>query len=106
MKLYKCDDGRCNISGSAIRELRESAGWSQEQLAGRLQLLGLNLNQKAISRIETGDRVVPDFELLFFSKVFNVSLLKLMNIEKNKIETLISQLEVPRNSSSHFTIDP
>lgn len=78
MKLYKCEDGRCNTSGSSIRELREAAGWSQEQLAGHLQLLGLNLNQKAISRIETGDRVVPDFELLFFSKVFHVSLYRLL----------------------------
>ena len=84
MKLYKCEDGKCNASGSVIRELRESAGWSQEQLAARLQLLGLSLNQKAISRIETGDRVVPDFELPFFSKVFNVPLCRLLRIDTYK----------------------
>lgn len=83
MKLYKYEDDRCNISGSSIREFREAAGWSQEQLAGHLQLLGLNLNQKAISRIETGDRVVPDFELLFFSRVFHVSLNQLLRAEDN-----------------------
>ena len=56
-----------------IRRLREREGLSQEELAAKLQLAGLNLNQKAISRIETGVRVVPDFELLFFSKVLSVS---------------------------------
>lgn len=72
MKLYKFIDGRCNASGQKIKELREQYGLSQEQLAAKLQLSGLNLNQKAISRIETGDRIVPDFELLYFSEVLGV----------------------------------
>ena len=65
-------DGNANASGRKIKELREAARLSQEQLAAKVQLVGLNLNQKAISRIETGDRVVPDFELIFFSEVFGV----------------------------------
>ena len=72
MKLYKYNNNRCNISGNKIKELREQAGMSQEQLAAKLQLVGMNLNQKAISRIETGDRVIPDYELLFFSRIFHV----------------------------------
>lgn len=82
MKLYKHTDGKCNASGGKIRELREAAGLSQEQLAGRLQLAGLNLNQKAISRYETGDRVVPDFELVYFSEVLSVPVCKLLNTEE------------------------
>ncbi|HJD48161.1 MAG TPA: helix-turn-helix domain-containing protein [Candidatus Mediterraneibacter norfolkensis] len=81
MKLYKYKDGKCNVSGSRIRDLRELANLSQEQLAAKIQLEGLNLNQKAISRIETGDRVVPDFELLYFSAVLNVSVQSLLNLE-------------------------
>lgn len=76
MKLYRYKDGKCNASGSRIRELREAAGLSQEQLAARIQLAGLNLNQKAISRIETGERVVPDFELLYFSEALGVIFLR------------------------------
>lgn len=71
LKLYKYR-GRSNASGQKIRELREAAGMSQEELAAKIQLAGLNLNQKAISRIETGERVVPDFELLYFSEVLGV----------------------------------
>lgn len=78
MKLYHFKDGLCNASGSQIRILRESRNMSQEQLASSLQLMGLNLNQKAISRIETGERIVPDFELLYFSKVFEIPLAELL----------------------------
>lgn len=78
MKLYKSENGKCNVSGSQIKRLREQAGISQEQLAVKVQLEGLNLNQKAISRIETGIRVVPDFELIYFSKVFHVPICSLL----------------------------
>ena len=61
-----------------FKEYREKSGLSQEQLAAKLQLAGLNLNQKAISRIETGDRVVPDFELLYFAEIFRVPVTALL----------------------------
>ena len=85
MKLYRNKDGKCNDSGCKIRELREAAGLSQEELAAKLQLSGLTLTQKAISRIETGDRIVPDFELVYFSKVLGVSVEALLNIEETRI---------------------
>ena len=81
MKLYKHTNGTCNASGPAIRALREKAGISQEQLAAKLQLAGLNLNQKAVSRIETGDRVVPDFELSYFATVLGVPVCTLLKNE-------------------------
>ncbi len=74
MKIYKYTDGKCNASGGKIKALREEASLSQEQLAAKLQLMGLNLNQKAVSRIETGERVVADYELLYFSELFRVPL--------------------------------
>ncbi len=79
VKLYKNSDGRCNISGQKIRMLREAAELSQEGLAAKLQLIGLNINQKAVSRIETGERVVPDFELVYFSEVFHIPVQHLLN---------------------------
>lgn len=79
MKLYKYKDGKCNISGNRIRKYREQLGLSQEQLAANLQLIGLNLNQKAISRIETGERVVPDYELTYFAEIFSCNVNCLLN---------------------------
>jgi len=80
MKLYTYQ-GRCNIAGERIRQAREAEGFSQEQLAARLQLLGLEITQKSISRIETGLRVVPDFELRFFAQALNKSILWLLGQE-------------------------
>lgn len=80
MKLYKYN-GSANVSGKRIRKRREELGLSQEELAGKLQLAGLLIGQKAISRIETGERVVPDFELLYFSEVLRVSVAELLGRE-------------------------
>ena len=59
MKIYR-PNGRCNIAGYSVRIAREKAGLSQEELAAKIQLEGINITQKAISRIETGDRVVAE----------------------------------------------
>lgn len=82
MKIYKRKDGRCNASGPQIKALREAARLSQEQLAAKVQLAGLNLNQKAISRIETGDQVVPDYELIFFSEALGAPIEQLLGVEE------------------------
>ena len=79
MKIYQFK-GKCNISGSAIRRERERQRLSQEQ-AARMQVEGIQLNQKAISRIETGGRVVADYELTTFSRVLGVSMQKLVDTE-------------------------
>lgn len=81
MKIYK-PGGRCNLSGERVRRAREQAGLSQEGLAARLQLEGLGLTQKAISRIETGERVVADYELLYLSRALGVGVLTLLGVEE------------------------
>ena len=80
MKIYR-PGGRCNISGERVRRARERAGLSQEQLAVRLQLDGLELTQKAISRMETGERVVADYELVYLARALEVGVLELLGLE-------------------------
>lgn len=46
--------------------------FSQEQLAAKLQIEGLGMNQNSVSRLETGKRVVADFELKAIAKVLHV----------------------------------
>ncbi len=48
------------------------------QLAARMQVEGVQISQKAVSRIESGERVVADYELLILSKVLGVPLEWLM----------------------------
>ena len=72
MRLYIPGD-RFNLCGERVREARTRAGWSQEQLAAKLQLSGLQIGQMAVSRIETGKRVVPDSELPIIAEVLSVT---------------------------------
>ena len=80
MKLYNYNASR-NYSGKRIRIARETLRLSQERLAAKMQLAGLEINQQAISRIETGARVIPDYELPFFADALNVNILWLLEME-------------------------
>ena len=72
MKITKYNDFR-NVSGGKLKELRKKAKLSQQDLAEKLQLEGIDLTSKEISKIETNKRLVQDFELFTFAKIFNVS---------------------------------
>ncbi len=66
-------EGKYNICGDRVRMARENQRLSQEALAARIQLNGHSLTQKAISRIETGVRVVPDYEIPLLADALKVS---------------------------------
>lgn len=72
MKITKYNNFK-NISGNKLKELRKAAKLSQQDLAEKLQLEGIDLTSKEISKIETNKRLVQDFELFAFAKIFNVS---------------------------------
>ncbi len=72
MKIKKYNEYR-NISGIKLKELRNIAKMSQKQVAEKLQLEGIDLTEKEISKIEHNNRLVHDFELFAFAKIFNVS---------------------------------
>lgn len=73
MKIYDFD-GEKNISGDRIHQARTTMRLSQADLAARMQVNGVTIEREAISKIETGDRFVTDYELMVFAKVFNVSM--------------------------------
>lgn len=77
MRLYTLN-GKCNISGSRIKAARVKNKMSQEELAIRMQLAGLQIGQMAISRMETGKRLVPDFELPILASALGVSVAYLL----------------------------
>ena len=73
MKMYDFE-GAKNISGDRIHQARTTMRLSQADLAARMQLNGVAIEREAISKIETGDRFVTDYELLMFAKVFGVTI--------------------------------
>ena len=65
-----------------MRQTRERENLSQEQLAAKLQLAGLNITQKAVSRMETGNRVIADYELPYLADVLDVTIYYLLGMEE------------------------
>jgi len=79
-----------NVIGSRVRQARQmsSPQVSQIDLAARLQVLGLKLEQPAISKIENGQRPVLDTEVSLIAKGLNVS-----------VAWLLKEIKTPKKSS-------
>ena len=73
MKIYDYD-GKKNISGDRIHQARTRQRISQAELAARLQVRGVTIEREAISKIETGDRFVADYELKYLAEALSVPL--------------------------------
>lgn len=66
-------NGKLNVIGLKIKYYREKNGWSLSELSNRLMLQGIDIPKSSLQRMETGGRVIRDYELAGFSKVFKVS---------------------------------
>jgi transcriptional regulator with XRE-family HTH domain len=60
---------KLNVIGPKVRELREQKGWTQDQFAVKLQLAGWDTSQDSVSRLENGERRIPDLELFVLADV-------------------------------------
>lgn len=81
MYKNKTNDGRNNICGQKIKEIREKmpTKTSQRKLADLLQIAGLDLDKNAVQRIESGQRFVTDIELKVIAKVLEVDYKELLD---------------------------
>ena len=61
-----------NIVSENLRLLRVKHQMSQQDLASKMQTLGVNMDQQMISRIESNDRIVTDYELACLCRIFKV----------------------------------
>ena len=74
----RTEDGRNNIAGIKVAELRKGLRISQRELADRLQIIGLDIDKNAVQRIESGQRFVTDIELEYLAKVFGITIEELI----------------------------
>ena len=58
--------------GPQVRKLRMNQGWTQNQLASKLQLSGWDTSRESVTRLENQSRRVPDLELFVVAKVLGV----------------------------------
>ena len=62
-----------NIIYRQLRYYREKRKLSQEEVVARLQVLNVNIDQQALSRIENDARMVTDYELACLCQILQVS---------------------------------
>ena len=74
-------EGRRNISEERVRLARLERRYSQQTLAAKVQLEGVILEQDAISRIESGARMVQDYELRALARQLGKSVDWLLEME-------------------------
>lgn len=75
------DGNEMNLIGSKVREYRILQKMSQQKLSNKLELLGVYVCRGSISRIEDKSRTVTDIELYAISKILNVEMKDLIEIE-------------------------
>jgi len=94
-----------NVVGPQIRKLRYGRGWSQSELAVRLQLAGWDISRSGLAKIESKLVWVGDFELFYLMKVFQVgaeALLPKIDSQKPTHEALLLLLQ--KNRTSHADV--
>lgn len=71
------DGQRQNFIGDNMKLLRLQHGLSQKQLSDKLETEAVYICRGSISRIESGERMVTDIEIIGLAKVLKVPIEKL-----------------------------
>lgn len=79
-------DGLANITGNEIKRLRKERKLSRQELSNKLMMLGIDINNDGIYRIENGKRIVKDFELAALAKVLDTTETDLLKEFRNNLK--------------------
>lgn len=80
-KPRKLPQGRSNIVGEKIIQLRAERHIKQKDLVAMLQSLGMDISDTSMSRLEGQTRQVYDYELPILAEALNVSINWLLGID-------------------------
>ena len=78
MFTNRTPDGRNNIAGIKVAELRKNLRICQRELADRLAVIDLDIDKNAVQRMESGERFITDIELGYLAKIFGVTVEELL----------------------------
>lgn len=67
--------------GRNIRVLREKAGYTQDFVSARLQLMGCDITRSALAKIEVGQRHLYPDEIILLRQILNVTFDEIFDIE-------------------------
>ena len=66
--------------GDNIRQLREKAGLTQEQLSANLQLRGCDITRSAVAKIEAGQRHIYPDKIILLKEILHATYEEIFNI--------------------------
>jgi transcriptional regulator with XRE-family HTH domain len=87
-----------NNIGPQVRRRRYSLGWSQSDLATKLQLAGWDISRSGVSKIEARLSYVDDKALLYLAEVLKLPVQDLFPPRTlgNRLHDFIEKLETTR----------
>lgn len=74
--MYQCSkyNNNLNVTSKKIKELRIKNNLSLSELSTKLSLMGIDISKPSLHKLETGKRILKEYELYGLSKVFGVSM--------------------------------
>lgn len=63
---------KLNFLGKLIATKRKELKMSQNMLAGKMQLMGVNIGKNDISKLESQNRIIKDYELIALKDILNI----------------------------------
>ncbi len=79
MFKVKAADGTNNLCGKKLAEIRVKKGLSQRKLAAKMQLLGFDVDNYFIRRVENGERFVTDIDLVTFFRTLETPISEILS---------------------------
>ena len=86
MKIRKQEYGNANMVGRNIESLRKERGIKQKDFIAKMQVMGCDINPTSYSKLEGQVRSATDKEIYVISKILNVTMEELFNIDEAKAE--------------------
>jgi len=83
---------RKNIIGSCVCKARKKAKITQIDLAARLQVLGIKIDQAGLSKLENGNRPVTDIEIAAIAKILKVPVSQLFEENNDKLNIATTEV--------------
>ena len=78
--MYQCSkyNNQLNVTEKKIKELRMKNHLSLSALSTKLALMGIDISKPSLHKLETGHRILKDYELYGLSIVFKTSVEELL----------------------------
>lgn len=86
MNNIKKYNGQLNVVGGKIKFYRNSKNISLVTLSNKLMLLGIDIPKNSLQRLESGKRIIKEYELVAIAKILNVSIDVLVEDFRKELE--------------------